>query len=100
MEGLAHRVPFWSIQRTSKNESKSEKDTKNAIHFLPSSGLFWVNAHCRRLSARAPPGTAAVRGCIAAGDGGTRWMVTRPFEVIKVTRRSPSFGASTHFPRA
>jgi len=42
---------------------------------LPSSGLFWVNAHCRRLSARVPPGTATARGYMIVGDGGLRWMV-------------------------
>jgi len=65
-----HSVPFWSVQRTSEIESRSEKDEKKRY------SLFWVNAHCRRLSARAPPGTAAARGYMAAGDGGPRWMVT------------------------
>jgi hypothetical protein len=87
--------------QTSKFESKGEKNgNKHNSIFLPSSGLFWVNAHCRRLSVMAPPGTAAARGYMAAGDGGPRWMATQHIEVTKFTRTSPSFGASPHLHRA
>jgi hypothetical protein len=61
-----------------------------AVHFVPSSGIFWVNAHCRRLSARAPPGTVAARGYMAADDGGPRWTGTEHIEVTKFTRTCPS----------
>jgi hypothetical protein len=71
-----HSVRFWAVQRTSEMESQSETDDKNAIYILPSSEIFWVNAHCHRLSARAPPATAAAAGYMAAGDDGPRWKVT------------------------
>jgi len=60
---------------------------------------FPGKAHCRRLSARAPPGTAAARGYMSAGDGGPRWMVDYHIEDTKFTRTFPLFGASPQFSR-
>jgi hypothetical protein len=44
-----------------KSKSENDENEKNVFfhffYFLPGSGLFWVNAHCRRLSARAAPGS-------------------------------------------
>ena len=84
----------------SKKRVKKWERRKTTPFTYSQLGAFPGEANCRRLSARAPPGTAAARGYMSVGDGGPRWMVDYHIEDTKFTRTFLSFGASPHSPRA